>query len=61
MPYAADIAGAVSGAVNPKGAAGAVRMADMAKKQMNAVYRVVLSGYRYELLSRVDGILQWSE
>jgi cutinase len=45
VPYAADISGAISGAVNSKGAQGAIKMASMAKQALSSGSRVVLSGY----------------
>jgi hypothetical protein len=47
VPYPADIAGAFSGGTNPSGAAGAVKMAAMAKAVMSRCpqSKIVLSGY----------------
>jgi cutinase len=45
VPYPADMGGATSGAMNPKAAKGAIKMAEMAKSALSAGSRVVLSGY----------------
>jgi len=45
VAYPADFGGAFSGGTNPKGAAGAIKMAAMAKTELAAGHLVVLAGY----------------
>jgi len=45
VAYPADFGGAFSGGTNPKGAAGSIKMAAMAKTELAAGHLVVLAGY----------------
>lgn len=45
VPYPADISGAFSGGVNPRSSTGAIKMAEMAKRGLQAGSKVVLAGY----------------